>query len=201
MKLSLNYDILFQIFFHQSCTTTTLFNQKNAAGGKKKYSGGYYSNHTNRMSICYLVTIGYYSGPHDVLLKDISASSSLEPMNAALNSKRCNSVKVPEKKNGVYALLPQWVLHAITCVLSEKHKRAIQNRRWQEDRGAPQKLGEARNGSSPTVPGRNVALPTPWTWLFWRGIWTSGLQNSERINFLCFKVPTSCWFAMAVTGN
>lgn len=31
-----------------------------------------------------------------------------------------------------------------------------------------------------------MALPTPW-------FWTSGLQNSERINFCCSK-PSSLWY-------
>lgn len=57
-----------------------------------------------------------------------------------------------------------------------------------------QKLEESRTRRSPRASGESVPLLTP-------GLWTSGLRNSEQINFGCCNLPGLWWFIMAAIGN
>lgn len=59
---------------------------------------------------------------------------------------------------------------------------------------ATTKIQERHAMDSPSNPQDEPSLPTSWCW-------TPGLQNCDRINFCCFKPPSSSIFVIAALGN
>lgn len=108
-----------------------------------------------------------------------------------------------------YSRLSKWDLNAIPNVIirERQRKRQFLPRRegdvkmeaevWVmqlRNTGSSKRLGDLGNGFLPRASTRCASLLTTW-------FWTSALQNCEKINCCCFKIPSLSQFVTTTPRN
>lgn len=142
------------------------------------------------------LSFGYYSGLNDVLLKDMSAPSSLNLWRLTSGSKDVTKLRI--LKNGAYPRWAQWILHTIKCILTREAHKDTHRRQ-----GGKKMEAEIKVLHPPETRAESPleSLEEMWSfqhldlghwWWSWWWYWYRLLASKtvKRTQVFCFKVST-----------